>query len=189
MDNDNNEIIIREALPEEAKKIRDLIREAMEYYRMSSGINSDVLESLTESTESVKERIRRHHCLVATCNEIPVGTITVSYCDNPMKYSFSAQTARTLREYRDCAYISRFAVAEEFRDMGLGVSLMNEALRMPVSTRSGLVLLHTAVSNLKMRDFYTNRGFVILDSEDSRGYERGLFAYMSDQNGRDNLTA
>ena len=61
---------------------------------------------------------------------------------------------------------------------------------MPVSVRSGLVLLHTAVSNIKMRDFYANRGFIVLDSEDSRGYERGLFAYiMSDQNGRDNLTA
>ena len=66
---------------------------------------------------------------------------------------------------------------------------MNEALRLPIFTRSGLVLLHTAVSNVKMRDFYANRGFIVLDSEDSRGYERGLFAYMSDQNRRDNLTA
>ena len=170
----SEEIIIREAVPEEAKKIRDLIREAMEHYRMASGINQDVLESLTESTESVKDRIRKHHCLVATCDKEPIGTITVSYCDNPMKYSFSVQTARTLREYRDT---------------GLGVTLMNEALRMPVSTRSGLVLLHTAVSNIKMRDFYINRRFIILDSEDSRGYERGLFAYTSNQSGRDNLTA
>lgn len=185
----SEEIIIREAVPEEAKKIRDLIREAMEHYRMASGINQDVLESLTESTESVKDRIRKHHCLVATCDKEPIGTITVSYCDNPMKYSFSVQTARTLREYKDCAYISRFAVKEEYRDTGLGVTLMNEALRMPVSTRSGLVLLHTAVSNIKMRDFYINRGFIILDSEDSRGYERGLFAYTSNQSGRDNLTA
>ena len=189
MEINNEEIIIREALPEEAKKIRDLIRDAMETYRMNSGINTDVLESLTESTESVKERIRRHHCLVAMNGDTPVGTITISYCDNPMKYSFSSQTARTLREYRDCAYISRFAVNEQYRDTGLGVTLMNEALRMPISTRSGLVLLHTAISNVKMRDFYINRGYVVLDSEDSRGYERGLFAYMSDQNGRDNLTA
>ena len=189
MQDNQPEIIIREALTEDAKKIMHLTREAMEYYRMSSGINADVLESLTEGIDSVKERIRRHHCLVAECNGEPIGTITVNYCDNPMKYSFSVQTRRTLSEYRDCAYISRFAVAAEFRDTGLGVSLMNEALRMPVSTRSGLVLLHTAVSNLKMKEFYLNRGFIILDSEDSRGYERGLFAYMSDQNGRDNLTA
>lgn len=183
------EIIIREALPEEAKKIRDLTTEAMEYYRKVSGINQDVLESLTESIESVKDRIRKHHCLVATANGNPIGTITVSYCDNPMKYSFSSQTARTLREYRDCAYISRFAVAEAYRDTGLGVTLMNEALRMPVSTRSGLTLLHTAISNVKMRDFYINRGFTVLDSEDSRGYERGLFAYISGQGTKDNLTA
>ncbi|MBR1796812.1 MAG: GNAT family N-acetyltransferase [Clostridiales bacterium] len=189
MDINLDEIVIREAVPEEAKRIRELIREAMEFYRRASGINSDVLESLTESVDSVRERIRRHHCLVAILGEKPIGTITVSYCDNPMKYSFSVQTARTLREYRDCAYISRFAVEEEYRDTGLGVALMNEALRIPVSTRSGLVLLHTAISNIKMRDFYINRGFMILDSEDSRGYERGLFAYMSDQNRRDDLTA
>ena len=183
------DIIIREAFPEEASAIRDLTVKAMEFYRQNSGINKDVLESLTESVESVKERIRRHHCLVAASAGTPLGTITVSYCDNPMKYSFSVQTGRTLSEYRDCAYISRFAVSERFRDTGLGVALMGEALRTPVVTRSGLALLHTSVSNVKMRDFYFNRGFILLDSEDSRGYERGLFAYMSNQNGRDNLTA
>ena len=189
MEEYQEDIIIRDALPEDAKKVRELIREAMEFYRQASGINGDVLESLTESVESVKERIRRHHCLVATVNDEPVGTITVSYCDNPMKYSFSVQTARTLREYRDCAYISRFAVAERYRDTGLGVTLMNEALHMPVASRSGLVLLHTAISNIRMKDFYCNRGFIVLDSEDSRGYERGLFAYISGEAGRDDLTA
>ena len=189
MEDNNEEIIIREAVPEEAGKLMELIREAMEFYRMNSGINAEVLESLTESIDSVRERIRRHHCLVAECKGEPVGTITVSYCDNPMKYSFSVQTRRTLSEYKDCAYITRFAVAAPYRDTGLGVSLMNEALRMPVAARSGLALLHTAVSNIRMREFYFNRGFILLDSEDSRGYERGLFAYMSDRERRDNLTA
>lgn len=184
-----DEIIIREAFPEEAKAIRDLTVEAMEFYRKNSGINKEVLESLNESTEYVKERIRRHHCLVAASAGRPLGTITVSYCDNPMKYSFSVQTGRTLSEYKDCAYISRFAVSEKFRDTGLGVALMGEALRTPVVTRSGLALLHTSVSNIKMRDFYFNRGFILLDSENSRGYERGLFAYMPEAGGRNNLTA
>lgn len=189
MDINFDELILREAVPEDAKKISTLIKDAMEHYREVSGIQPNVLESLTESVDSVKERIRRHHCLVATYENEPAGTITVSYCDNPMKYSFSATTARTLTKYKDCAYISRFAVTEDLRDTGLGVTLMNEALRLPVATRSGLVLLHTAIANTKMKEFYLNRGFLILDSEDSRGYERALFAYMSDHDGRDQLTA
>jgi GNAT superfamily N-acetyltransferase len=189
MEDKDIQIIIREAVTEDAKKVSVLIKDAMEHYREASGIRHDVLESLTESVESVKERIRRHHCLIATRDGEPVGTITVSYCDNPMKYSFSSTTARTLTQYKDCAYISRFAVLEELRDTGLGVTLMNEALRLPVSTRSGLALLHTAIANTKMKEFYLNRGFLILDSEDSRGYERALFAFMSDHDGRDQLTA
>ena len=148
-----------------------------------------MLESLTEDVKSVEERIKRHHCLVATAGDRPVGTITVSYCDNPMKFNITPQAARTLRQYPDCAYISRFAVESKYRDTGLGASLMNEALRLPVCTRSGLALLHTAIANTRMKEFYLSRGFVILDSEDSRGYERGLFAYMSDKERRENLTA
>jgi len=176
MENTREEYIIREALPGDAKAISALIKDAMEYYRSCSGIKPNVLESLSESVSSVEQRIRRHHCLCVESSGKIIGTITVSYCDNPMKYSFSPQTARTLSKYRDCAYISRFAVDEAHRDTGLGVLLMNEALRLPVSERSALVLLHTAISNTKMKDFYCNRGFRVLDSENSRGYERGLFA-------------
>lgn len=181
-------LTFREAVPEDSKALHELICEAMEYYRMSSGIVADVLESLTEDEESVRDRILKHHCLCVYHDEAPVGTITVSYCDNPMKHSFSSKTSRVLSQYQDCAYISRFAVSRDYRDTGLGVMLMNEALKLPIS-KSGLTLLHTAISNTKMRDFYINRGFRVLDSEASRGYERGLFAYLSNQDCRNNRTA
>ncbi len=189
MESIDNRLVFREAVPEDAEALHELICEAMEYYRMNSGIVHDVLESLTEDIESVKDRIKRHHCLCVYHDDVPVGTITVSYCDNPMKYSFSNLTGRVLAQYRDCAYISRFAVSRDYRDTGLGVALINEALKLPIAARSGLTLLHTAIANTKMKDFYINRGFRVLDSEDSRGYERGLFAYMSDQDSRNNRTA
>ena len=99
------DIIIREAFPEEASAIRDLTVEAMEFYRQNSGINKDVLESLTESVESVKERIRRHHCLVAASAGTPLGTITVSYCDNrleePYRNTGTALISRVLQCQKD----------------------------------------------------------------------------------------
>ena len=106
MQENQPEIIIREAVTEDAKKISVLIREAMEYYRMASGIKADVLESLTEGVDSVKERIRRHHCIIAECDREPIRTLSVNYCDNPMKYSFSTQTRRTFRS-TGTAHISR----------------------------------------------------------------------------------
>ena len=37
------------------------------------------------------------------------------------------------------------------------------------------MLLHTALSNSGMVDYYKTRGFDLLSSDDRRGYQRGLF--------------
>lgn len=180
---------VRKAVDSDAEAIAKIVRESMAYYKTESGIKGDVLESLTESIESVRERIRTQHCLcvfehheaeitasdgIETEYEL-LGTITVNEIKNPLKYSFSKKTYDLLSQYSSCAYISRFAVSAKARKTGLGVKLMDYALSCPECTNSGLVILHTAVSNRPMKDFYFNRGFELLDSEPSRGYERGLF--------------
>ena len=81
-----------------------------------------------------------------------------------------------LKDHEKAAYISRFAVADSLRKTGLGLKLMDAALDLPECKDCGIVLLHTAVSNKNMCEFYANRGFVLVDSETSRGYRRGLFA-------------
>ena len=173
---EENKYILRTAEPSDARAVRDLVREAMVHYREESGIHNDTLESLSESVESVRHRISENTCLCLFEGDRPIGTITMSLCKTPMKYSFSRKSANFLAHYTSCGYISRFAVADSVRKTGLGSRLMDEALELPEG--SSLVLLHTAVSNASMCEFYYSKGFILVDSENSRGYERGLFALV-----------
>ena len=73
-------------------------------------------------------------------------------------------------------YISRFAVTQRFRKTGLGIDLITRAVDIAHGAGSKCVLLHSAASNKNMVEFYGKRGFELIDSENSRGYPRGLFA-------------
>lgn len=174
------DLILRKASRSDAQKVSDLIHEAMESYRKESGIAHDVLESLSESVESVADRISHNNCVCLFDGNNPVGTITLTYTDNPFKYAFSDKTCRLLGKYSRCAYISRFCVADVLRKTGLGQRLIDHAIRTAFDDGYELILLHTAVANKGMCEFYLNRGFVLADSEKSRGYERGLFALTSE---------
>ena len=173
---DKDQLQLRLATAGDAGSVRDLVRSAMVHYREESGIVNDTLESLSESVESVRHRIVKNKCLCLFDGDRPIGTITLSRCTTPMKYSFSKKSSNFLAHYTSCGYISRFAVADEVRKTGLGSRLMDEALELPES--ADLVILHTAVSNKSMCEFYTSKGFILVDSENSRGYERGLFALI-----------
>ena len=173
---DKDQLQLRLATAGDAGSVRDLVRSAMVHYREESGIVNDTLESLSESVESVRHRIVKNKCLCLFNGDRPLGTITLSRCTTPMKYSFSKKSSNFLAHYTSCGYISRFAVADEVRKTGLGSRLMDEALELPES--ADLVILHTAVSNKSMCEFYASKGFILVDSENSRGYERGLFALI-----------
>ncbi len=173
---DKDQLQLRLATAGDAGSVRDLVRSAMVHYREESGIVNDTLESLSESVESVRHRIVKNKCLCLFDGDRPLGTITVGRCTTPMKYSFSKKSSNFLAHYTSCGYISRFAVADEVRKTGLGSRLMDEALELPES--ADLVILHTAVSNKSMCEFYASKGFILVDSENSRGYERGLFALI-----------
>lgn len=170
---------IRQANEEDAVQVAALIKAAMVSYKSESGIRENVLESLSESIDTVIGRIRRHNCLCLFEGDELLGTITVSMCSTPMKFVFSNKTASFLNSFSSCAYISRFAVSDSRRNTGLGNRLMDAALNSDEVKSAELVLLHTALSNKYMSDFYINRGFSIIDSESSRGYERGLFAKIT----------
>lgn len=172
----DKELELRLATAEDAGPVRDLVRSAMRHYREESGIVNDTLESLSESVESVRHRIEKNKCLCLFDGDRPLGTITMSLCTTPMKYSFSKKSSNFLAHYTSCGYISRFAVADEVRKTGLGSRLMDEVLTFPEA--ENVVILHTAVSNKSMCEFYASKGFVLVDSENSRGYERGLFALI-----------
>ena len=160
-----------------APVVSRLLRSAMLTYCADSGISSSMLEAMTESIESVADRISRQTCLVAETDGKIVGSICIKKCPNPLVYNFSDKTFEYLKDLGESSYISRFAVLEKYRKTGLGIDLMTRAVDLAAGSGAECILLHSAATNKNMVEFYAKRGFRLIDSENSRGYMRGLFAY------------
>ncbi|MBO4580371.1 MAG: GNAT family N-acetyltransferase [Clostridiales bacterium] len=166
---------LRTAQPEEAYKIALLTRGAMLSYGKDSKIPYGMLESLTESVESVEDRIRHGHCLCLWDGPEPVATVTLTMVKNPLKYSFSEKTEEALARIAPAGYISRFAVRSDLRFLGMGVKLLDAAEEKARELNAKGLILHSSSDNRSLSTFYSNRGFVLTDTESSRGYNRGLF--------------
>lgn len=177
---ENNSPVIRIAGISDAPEVSRLLRSAMLTYCADSGISSSMLEALTESVESVADRISKQTCLVAETDGRIAGTICIKEVPNPMVYTFSDKTCGFLQHAGRSFYISRFAVLEKYRKTGLGIDLISKAVETARISDAECILLHSAASNKNMVEFYAKRGFKLIDSENSRGYMRGLFACTLD---------
>lgn len=172
----NGDLVTRTATSRDAAAIQQLLRTAMLTYCAESEISAAMLEAMTESIESVEERIRNNNCIAVFDGDEAVGTITTGITNVPVKYSFSTKTENFLSEFSQAAYVSRFAVIQGKRHAGLGVSLITTSEEYSRSSGCEVMLLHCSTVNKKMTAFYNARGFVLIDVENSRGYPRGLFA-------------
>ena len=172
----NGDLVTRTATSMDAAAIQQLLRTAMLTYCAESEISAVMLEAMTESLESVEERIRNNNCIAVFDGDEAIGTITTGITNVPVKYSFSAKTERFLSEFSQAAYVSRFAVIQGKRRVGLGLSLITASEEYSRKSGCEVMLLHCSTVNKKMTEFYGARGFKLIDVESSRGYPRGLFA-------------
>lgn len=172
----NGELVTRAATIDDAVAIQRLLRVAMLTYCAESDISTSMLEAMTESIESVEERIRNNNCIAVFDGSTAVGTITIGITNVPVRYSFSSRTESFLNGFSQAAYISRFAVIQGFRHGGLGRNLMSAAEKYATESDCEVMLLHCSTANKKMVSFYEACGFKLIDAERSRGYPRGLFA-------------
>lgn len=172
----NGDLITRTATVNDAAAIQRLLRAAMLTYCADSGIKAGMLEAMTESIESVEDRIRNNNCIAVFDGETAVGTITAGITDTPLRYTFSEKTQKVLKGFSKAAYVSRFAVIQGLRREGLGIGLMAECEDYARKSGCDVMILHCSTKNAKMTAFYNARGFELIDSENSRGYPRGLFA-------------
>lgn len=172
----NGDLVTRTAELRDAAAIQQLLRTAMLTYCTESRIKESMLEAMTESIESVEDRIKNNNCIAVFDDEKAIGTITAGLTSVPVKYSFSEKTARFLSGFKKASYVSRFAVLQESRHSGLGISLMAKCEEYAKENGCDVMLLHCSTVNKKMTAFYKARGFELIDKEDSRGYPRGLFA-------------
>ena len=176
----------RTANENDAPAISQLLHSAMITYCANSGVCASMLEAMIEDIAAVTDRIRTSHCFCYFSGNRAVATITLSELTTPLKLSFSDKTEHYLSQFSKVGYISRFAVSEDLRNEGLGIDLISRTTAFAREHGLEAVLLHSAVSNRTMVEFYCNRGFVLIDHENSRGYPRGLFSYRLC---KDNVTA
>ena len=172
----NGDLVTRTAEIRDAAAIQQLLRTAMLTYCTESKIPVTMLEAMTESIESVEDRIRNRHCIAVFDGDDAVGTITAGITMVPVRYSFSDKTEKVLKGFMKASYVSRFAVIQGLRREGLGLSLMAACEDYSKENGCDVMLLHCSTTNKKMTAFYKARGFELIDSENSRGYPRGLFA-------------
>lgn len=169
---------LRQAKREDAPLLSILIKDSMRSYSYNSGIDPSILDSMHERVEDLVEKLKTHTCLCFfDVDNRPVGTITLQIRDDVNHFSFSDTTKEYLAPYKKVLYISRFAVADTLRGTGIGKELLDNAFLFGTEKGADIALLHTAIANKGRVEFYKNRGFELIDSEDKRGYERGLFAY------------
>lgn len=164
--------ILRKATPADAKALRALIREAMSSYCVDSNISPDILESMHESEEDIAIKTTKRDVLILSAEATGelLGTITLHQIPSPSPRA-------TIKDgyVENVLYISRFAVCNSLRGTGLGVMLIDEAYNIAKSLGLSKLVLHTAITNKGMVDFYIKRGFELVSSDNYRGYERGLF--------------
>lgn len=150
------EILIRPASQAEAADILHLVQWAMQVYASQSGITSP-LDSQQETLTDMQRHIREDHVLVAEHKGHLIGTV------------------RLVRLSDKTAYFSRFAVHPHLQRTGVGRMLYDAADIWLRQHQFAAVELHTALSNAGLVAFYQGRGFILVESENSRGYTRGRF--------------
>ena len=172
----SNEYFLREPSEENLEELLTLITDSMRSYSRDSGIDPSILDSMHETCDDLRKKLQTHRILCYFDSDShPVGTITLKIREDLTSLKYSDITKDYIGDAGKVLYISRFAVLDTLRGTGLGVKLLDEAAEYAKENGVDLLILHTAVRNTGRVEFYINRGFELIDSESSRGYERGLF--------------
>ena len=143
--------IIRRAEESDAPVVHAILQTAFAEYASVTGQTQ--LEALRETVEDVTHQIVTKPVYVAEIDGSITGTVR-------------------LEVIGDEAYLSRFAVAHEARNLGIGKSLMNVVDKYLAANGVKAVRLHTASRHLALVRFYYSRGFFTEAIETERGYLR-----------------
>ncbi len=167
---------IREAVPEDAPELYRVVSEAMELYRIASGIPCGKLDAGSETVTDVRDAIISVPVFVAV---LPDGSIAGSVRlieKNIRELSDSGLCGElSLGPESHVGYFSRFAVHEDLQGLGIGSLLYRAAEEKARDLHYSHLLLNTSLANRTMVSFYEKRGFDLIGTDHSRGYPRGLF--------------
>lgn len=143
--------IIRQAVESDAESVYHILQQAFREYAQITG--QPHLEALEETVDDVRKEIAEKVVFIAVIDDEIVGTVRLD-----------------IRE--DKAYLSRFAVGRNSRNIGIGKALMNAVDKYLISKGVREVTLHTASRHAVLMRFYYGRGFFVEAIETDRGYLR-----------------
>lgn len=169
-------VIIRDAVPEDAPELHWVVSEAMELYRVASGIPCGKLDAGSETVVDVRDAISSVPVFVAV---LPGGSIagSVRLIEKKVRELFDPGLCAkfSLEPDSHIGYFSRFAVHEDLQGLGIGSLLYRAAEERAKDLHYSHLLLNTSLANQTMVAFYKRRGFALVDTDLSKGYPRGLF--------------
>lgn len=191
-------VMIREAIPADAPELHRVVSEAMELYRIASGIPCGRLDAASETIADVRNAIGSVPVFVAV---LPDGSIagSVRLIGKSIREITGSDSYEELGHEPDshvgklghgpdsnagklgagpdsnAGYFSRFAVHEDLQGLGIGSLLYRAAERQAIELHYSHLFLNTSLANRTMVSFYEKRGFVLIETDLSRGYPRGLF--------------
>ncbi len=143
--------IVRRAVDFDAPAVHHILQSAFQEYAAATG--QEKLEALSETETDILSEIRSKPVYVAEIDGDIIGTVRLDI-------------------HGEEAYLSRFAVSVDARNLGIGKSLMNVVDKYLLANRVRRVFLHTASRHLALVRFYYGRGFFTESIETDRGYLR-----------------
>lgn len=144
---------VKLATEEDIPAIIKITKDAFLKYCETAGLSYDI-EALNETYEDVKHDIETKQVFVTFIDDEPVGAVRIELLPNHE------------------AYLSRFAVASNHRNNGIGKILMNVVDKVMQQHHVKILRLHTGSHVTSLIRFYYGRGFYISSVENSRGYPR-----------------
>jgi GNAT superfamily N-acetyltransferase len=172
-------VTVRPATPDDAPGLSALQQEAMEIYRVRSGIAEGVLEALSEKEDAILHAIAAGPVFAAEAQggEL-LGTVRLLPVEKEEVLAAIRRAYPRLDPALSGLYYSRFAVRKGAHGHGIGNLLYAAALDYAKSRGAAFLCLHTSLRDQRMTSFYERRGFVLLSEDNSRGYPRGLFVKL-----------
>jgi predicted N-acetyltransferase YhbS len=143
--------IIRRAAVEDAPAVFSILQTAFKEYSSITGLTK--LEALLETVEDIRQEIASKAVYIAVIDDAIVGTVRLDI-------------------HGEEAYLSRFAVDHNNRNIGIGKALMNVVDKFLQGKAVKKVTLHTASRHNVLMRFYYSRGFFVEAIETDRGYLR-----------------
>ena len=154
---DKSDYTVRYAAEDDAYAIQGIMHSAFAGY-LEDIKNDYKLHALTETTDDILEDIRKHAVFVAVTTEGKViGSIRVKKLTD------------------DLAYIYRFGVRSDIKNIGVGSKLLAVACEYCEVNGFKAVALHTNTRFYTLARYYYGKRFFVHTTTSDKGYIRALF--------------